>query len=111
MRERPPKFSADYFYKKNPKRERPPVVDNGPVVLTPPEPSKKVQLYRKPRASLLPKAPQLYRNNQELRRRQAEARSYFERALEFATKCGMRPLMNQCSAAMALEADTVRNNN
>jgi tetratricopeptide (TPR) repeat protein len=30
----------------------------------------------------------------------SEARSYFERALELATKCGMQPLMNQCSAAL-----------
>lgn len=33
----------------------------------------------------------------------SEARGYFERALELATKCGMRPLMDQCSAALALE--------
>jgi tetratricopeptide (TPR) repeat protein len=33
----------------------------------------------------------------------SEARSHFERALELATKCGMRPLMGQCSAALALD--------
>jgi len=32
-----------------------------------------------------------------------EARGYFERALELATKCGMLPLMDQCSAALALD--------
>jgi tetratricopeptide (TPR) repeat protein len=30
----------------------------------------------------------------------SEARSYFDRALELATRCGMRPLMDQCSAAL-----------
>jgi tetratricopeptide (TPR) repeat protein len=30
-----------------------------------------------------------------------EARAYFERALELATQCGMRPLIGQCSAALA----------
>ena len=33
----------------------------------------------------------------------SEARAYFEHALELATKCGMRPLMDQCSAALALD--------
>jgi predicted ATPase len=33
----------------------------------------------------------------------SEARGYFERALELATRCGMRPLMDQCSAALALD--------
>jgi class 3 adenylate cyclase/tetratricopeptide (TPR) repeat protein len=33
----------------------------------------------------------------------SEARSYFERAFELAAKCGMRPLMGQCSAALALD--------
>jgi class 3 adenylate cyclase/tetratricopeptide (TPR) repeat protein len=32
-----------------------------------------------------------------------EARGFFERALELATKCGMRPLIDQCSAALALD--------
>ena len=31
----------------------------------------------------------------------SEARGYFERALELATGCGMRPLMDQCSAVLA----------
>jgi class 3 adenylate cyclase/tetratricopeptide (TPR) repeat protein len=31
----------------------------------------------------------------------SEARSYFERALALATKCGMRPLIDQCCAALA----------
>jgi tetratricopeptide (TPR) repeat protein len=30
----------------------------------------------------------------------SEARGYFERAHELSTKCGMRPLMDQCSAAL-----------
>ncbi|MBV9533090.1 MAG: AAA family ATPase [Bradyrhizobium sp.] len=40
----------------------------------------------------------------------SEARSYFERALVLATKCGMRPLMGQCSAALgfALGFDCAR---
>ncbi|MCP4620640.1 MAG: AAA family ATPase [Bradyrhizobium sp.] len=33
----------------------------------------------------------------------SEARPYFERALDIATRCDMRPLMDQCSAALALD--------
>jgi tetratricopeptide (TPR) repeat protein len=33
----------------------------------------------------------------------SEARGYFEGALELATRCGMRRLMDQCSAALALD--------
>jgi class 3 adenylate cyclase/tetratricopeptide (TPR) repeat protein len=36
----------------------------------------------------------------------SQARTYFERALELATQCGMRPLIDQCSAA--LTPDPVR---
>jgi predicted RNA polymerase sigma factor len=31
----------------------------------------------------------------------SDARTYFERALELATQSGMRPLIEQCSAALA----------
>jgi tetratricopeptide (TPR) repeat protein len=33
----------------------------------------------------------------------SEAQSYLERALELATRCDMRPLMDQCRSSLALD--------